>query len=253
MKFVLIALLFSFLVQAETRLLLVGGGNRPTEAMQTFAQYSGNGQILIIPWASASIASAEIIRSELTPLTKAKIHIIAHQLSSSDVVKLHQQIATATGIFFTGGDQNALMKSIRNFKVSELFRKRFLDGIIFGGTSAGTAIMSDPMLTGEADLSVIDGSKVELANGLGLLPQGVIADQHFIVRSRFNRLAGLIQDKKALIGIGVDENTSLMILGNEAKVMGPSQVLFFKMNSSKKLEVTILGPEKTINLSELLP
>lgn len=253
MHLFLLALCFSFYSQAQTKLLLVGGGNRPIEAMRSFAEQSGNGQILIIPWASAGIESAEAIRNELIPFTKAKIEIIPHQLSSTEVTKLHQQIHSATGIFFTGGDQNTLMKFIRNYKLFSLLKRRFQEGMIFGGTSAGTAIMSDPMLTGQADLSVIDGSKVELAEGLGLLPHGIIADQHFIVRSRFNRLAGLIQDKKAQLGIGVDENTSLMISGNEARVIGPSQVLFFKMTAANKLEVTILGPNKTINLSELLP
>lgn len=253
MYLLLIALCFTFYSQAQSRLLLVGGGNRPTEAMRSFAEQSGTGQILIIPWASASIESAESIRNELTPFTKARIEIIPHQLSSADVAKLHQQIISAGGIFFTGGDQNTLMKLIRDYKVFSLLKKRYQEGMMFGGTSAGTAIMSDPMLTGQADLSVIDGSKVELAQGLGLLPLGVIADQHFIVRSRFNRLAGLIQDKKAQLGIGVDENTSLMISGNEARVIGPSQVLFFKMTAANKLEVTILEPNKTINLSELLP
>ncbi len=248
----LFAIFFSFFTRAESKLLLVGGGNRPVDAMRSFAEKSGNGQILIIPWASASIESAESIRNEITPFTKARIEIVPHQLSSADVIKLHQQIIGATGIFFTGGDQNTLMKFIRDYKVYDLLKKRYQEGMMFGGTSAGTAIMSDPMLTGLADLSVIDGSKVELAQGLGLLPQGIIADQHFIVRGRFNRLAGLIQDKKGKLGIGVDENTALMISGSEARVIGPSQVLFFKINSSQKLEITILEPGKSLNLSELL-
>lgn len=250
MKLLLVILILIGPVFAQTKLLLVGGGKRPVEAMKAFVELAGSekADILIIPWASESLAGAESIKAELAVHAKARIEIISHRLAPKDLEKLFVRIESASGIFFTGGDQNKLMSLIREYKVYELFRKKFQEGVSFGGTSAGTAVMSNPMLTGKGDLSVLDGSQIELAEGLGLLPEHVIVDQHFIVRSRFNRLAGVILNQNKKLGIAVDENTSLLIKGSQARVLGPSQVLIFKKSASNKLEVTILEPNQAINL-----
>ena len=245
MKFFFCLLFLSSLSLADTKLLLIGGGKRPVAAMKEFSRLAGGdkARILVIPWASESTAAAEAIKAELAIHTQGEIEIIPHVLSVNEVKNLTKKLESSSGIFFTGGDQNRLMSLMKTYQLRNTFRSKFFEGVIFGGTSAGTAIMSDPMLTGSADLSLLDGSQVELAEGLGLLPSSIIVDQHFIVRSRFNRLAGLILNNKAQIGIGVDENTSLLIRDREAKVIGPSQVLIFKRLKSNQLNVIVLEPQ----------
>ena len=103
--------------------------------------------------------------------------------------------------------------------------------------------MSNPMLSGVADLTVIDGTKVELVKGLGLLPSHIIVDQHFLKRSRFNRLAGVVLNQSNTVGLGIDEDTALMIADGVATVHGPTQVLIFR-----KLESKILRGEFSIAL-----
>jgi len=252
MKFLLCLICLSSFVFADTNLLLIGGGKRPVEAMKAFAEIAGKDKanILIIPWASESIEGAESIKAELSVHTKGLLKIIPHRLSPVDLEKLIIQIENCSGIFFTGGDQNILMGHIKEYKLSSLFKKKFLEGVIFGGTSAGTAIMSNPMLTGQGDLSVIRGSQVELAEGLGLLPASVIVDQHFIVRQRFNRLAGLILDRKETVGIGIDEGTSLLIQGPVVRVIGPTQVLIFKKTFQGQLQLTVLEPGTSFKIPQ---
>lgn len=243
MKTLLLTLvLFSSLVSAETHLLLVGGGKRPTEAMNEFSNLAGGekADILVIPWASESTAGAEAIKSELT----GKREVIPHRLASEDLPALVKRIEECTGIFFSGGNQNQLMSLIREYKLTELLKKKFVSGTIFGGTSAGTAIMSNPMLTGKGELGILDGSQIELAEGLGLLPTGIIVDQHFIIRNRFNRLAGVVLNQTKTKGIAVDEGTSLLVQGNTARVIGPTQVLIFEKTGQNKLEITVLAPNK---------
>jgi len=249
MKFLFYLLLISSYSFAGTNLLLIGGGNRPPEAMKEFIKLSGsdNAQILIFPWASGSIQSAEAIKAELSQHAKAKFTIIPHELNSVDVKKLMTQILNGSGIFFTGGDQNTLMSFINKYEIKTLLQKRYQEGVVFGGTSAGTAIMSDQMLSGSGDLSVIDGSQIELTQGLGLLPANVIVDQHFVVRQRFNRLAGVILQKENTIGIGVDENTAFLIQNNTGRVIGPSQVLIFEKLSLDKLTITVLSSGKSFS------
>lgn len=245
MKTLLIALALSSQCFAATNLLLVGGGARPKEAMSKFAELAGQkkSSILVIPWASASIEGAENIKSELSSYEFGKIEV-----ASDSPDTLRKQIAEASGIFFTGGNQNNLMKRINDLNLKSTFKKMFESGVVFGGTSAGTAIMSNPMLNGEGDLGKIDGSQIGLAEGLGLLPESVIVDQHFIIRSRFNRLAGVILNQKSVTGLGVDEGTALLVSDNVGTVVGPSQVLVFKKTDANTLEITILSPHQKINL-----
>ena len=82
------------------------------------------------------------------------------------------------------------------------------------------------MITGEGDFTVIDAKKVETRGGLGLLPEDVIVDQHFIKRQRQNRLFGLILRNGSKFGVGVDEDTALLVIDNRfAQVTGLHQVM----------------------------
>ena len=245
MKTLLIALLLTSQAFAASNLLLVGGGPRPKEAMSKFAQIAGhkNSSIIVIPWASESNEGAENIKSELATYEFGKIEVASESLEI-----LNKQIASATGVFFTGGNQNKLMKKIKDLNLKTTFQKMFQNGVIFAGTSAGTAIMSNPMLTGVGELNVINGAQIELAEGLGLLPDSVIVDQHFIIRSRFNRLAGVILNQKNVMGLGIDEGTALLVTDKVGTVVGPSQVLIFEKKASDKLEITVLAPHKSVNL-----
>lgn len=240
-------LLFSNLSLAGTTLLLVGGGNRPVEAMKVFSELAGADKsfILIIPWASETTEGAVNIRRELDLYPAGKIEI-----ASSNVTELKKQLLKASGIFFTGGDQIKLMQVMKELNLKNTLKKMYQDGVAFAGTSAGTAIMSEKMINGEGDLSVLDGKQIGISEGLGLLPSSVVVDQHFIVRSRFNRLAGVALHAKVL-GIAIDENNALLIKdGSTAKVFGPTQVLFFTPKTSKNLSIDIYEKNETFDLKK---
>lgn len=247
MKYLILAFLLLNNAFAGTNLIMIGGGKRPAEAMQAFVKAAGSekARILICPWASANMQGAEAIRTELEAFHPASIKIIPQN-------QLHSKLSDATGIFFTGGNQNKLMKAILNQGLKEQLRQSYLRGVAFAGTSAGTAIMSSRMLTGESDLTTIDGSKTILAEGLGLLPEEIIVDQHFIVRQRFNRLAGLVLNHEETFGIGIDEGMALQVInGRTAKVIGPTQILFFTKISEKSLNVESYSNHEMINLFHL--
>lgn len=251
MKFLLLSLVFTTQLFAGTRLILVGGGHRPQEAMNKFVDLSGGkaSHILVIPWASNTIEGAQNIQKELS-LAGAGFSEIA------DTEKIHEQLKKVSGIFFTGGDQNKLMKVIKDLHLKPVLKEIYQQGITFAGTSAGTAIMSESMLTGVADLSVLDGTKVERAEGLGLLPPNILVDQHFTVRGRFNRLAGAILSSPAELGIGIDENNALIITDNKlAQIVGPTEVLFIQGITNKKLTIDILSNGETydLNLRKAVP
>ena len=138
-----------------------------------------------------------------------------------------RQLASATGVFFTGGDQNRVMEELKNPAVLRALQEKYEKGVPFAGTSAGTAIMSPLMITGDGDFTVIDGSKVATRPGIGLLPESIV-DQHFIKRQRQNRLIGLLMKNQGLIGIGIDEDTAFAVSDNRVgEVIGNTQVMIF--------------------------
>jgi cyanophycinase len=214
----------------QQRLLVIGGGERPPEAMKKFVEWSGGARsrILVITWASGvpdeSFASLE--KQFQTSNAGLVEHAAIRPLEGDKRRTFIEQLNNASGVFFSGGDQNRIMDVLDDGELLQMLKAKYNSGIPFGGTSAGAAAMSDPMMTGEVDLKILDGTKVGVRKGLGLVPN-VIFDQHFLVRQRHNRLFGLIIANPKMLGIGIDEDTSVLIEDNRhLTVVGATQVMF---------------------------
>ena len=217
-------------VAAQERLVLIGGGKRPPESIARFVDWAGRekARILIVTWASGvTEESFDGIKKDFAAYKTASFENAPFApLDAEERAVFLSQLKTATGIFFTGGDQNRIMDVLQDETLLNALREKYDAGAVFGGTSAGTAAISDPMMTGEADLKIIDGAKVGVRKGLGLLPNTIL-DQHFIVRQRQNRLFGLILKNPQTLGIGIDEDTALLVENNRrAEVVGTSAVMF---------------------------
>lgn len=233
--FVFLSATFVQIAVGQQRLFVVGGGTRPPDAMKKFVEWSGGekARLLMITWASgvAEESFAALDKGFQAAGARHVEHAAVRPLDADKRAKFIEQLKTATGIFFSGGDQNRIMDVLADEELLRLIREKYAAGTPFGGTSAGAAVMSDPMMTGDADLKILDGSKVGVRKGLGLIPN-VIFDQHFLVRQRHNRLFGLIMVNPKILGIGIDEDTAVLIEDNRRlTVAGKTQVMF--VNSSK--------------------
>jgi cyanophycinase len=223
------ALVVALPALATERLVLVGGGDLPARAKERFVEWSGgpSARVLVILWATSEPKeNLEWIREELSPLHPASLEAAPlAPLQPATRAQLLTQLGQASGVFFTGGDQARIMDVLKDAEVLAAFRERFHAGVVFGGTSAGCAAMSSPMITGEGDFTVVDGTQVDTREGLGLLP-GVILDQHFLKRQRENRLFGLVLAHPSALGVGIDEATALMVEdGTRGEVAGKGQVM----------------------------
>lgn len=211
----------------QRRAVLVGGGPRPAGAVRAFVEWSGGARarIVIIPWASEEQAeSAEALAVELRAHGAMQIESLVLD-TPADAATRKSVLRDATGIFMTGGDQRRLMDVIDGAGLGDLLRERYRAGCVFAGTSAGTAAMAATMITGDGDFEVIDGSRVETRAGIGVLP-AILVDQHFIRRSRQNRLIGLVLMHPALAGVGIDEGTAAFVTNERRlEVVGPGQVV----------------------------
>jgi cyanophycinase len=252
-------------VASETRLVIIGGGDRPPEALARFVAWAGgpSARILVLPWASAEPReSCEAILAELAPHAPGEAACGPHAeldrkgkaapLDAKGTSAALEGLARASGVFFTGGDQARIMDVLSDPELLAAVKARFAAGVVIGGTSAGAAVMSARMITGEGDFTVIDGDKVEVRPGLGIL-EGVIVDQHFVKRQRENRLFGLVLEHPGERGVGIDEETALLVRsGRYAEVVGKGPVMLVDATGPDRLEITLLRPGQSTDLQERL-
>lgn len=243
----------------QQRLVVVGGGKRPPEAMKKFVEWAGgsSANILVIPWATSQPESSfEYLRKDMAELGPRNIVLApVAPLTEEKKATFLAQLEDATGVFFTGGDQVKTMEVLKDGPLAAALRERYEKGVVFGGTSAGAAIMSTQMITGEGDFTVIDGGKVQTVVGLGLLPDDVIVDQHFIKRQRQNRLFGLVLQSGRKYGIGIDEDTALLVIDNRfGEVVGARQVMtVIPAKREGGLFVQLLKPGEWLDLRKRVP
>src|SRR5215204_1861936 len=122
----------------------------------------------------------------------------------------------AVGVFFTGGDQMKITSQIGDTPVFSRVHEIYRDGGVIAGTSAGASVMSETMLvSGDDQESFTVGGSTRMAPGLGLI-SGVIIDQHFTERGRIGRLIGAVAQNPKNIGIGIDEQTSIVVEGGRS-------------------------------------
>ncbi|WP_373527595.1 cyanophycinase [Nostoc sp.] len=134
-----------------------------------------------------------------------------------------EAINKATGIFFTGGDQARIINILKDTEIDVAIHKRFSEGVIIAGTSAGAAVMPDVMIV-EGDSET--HPRIEAVNmgpGLGFLP-GVVIDQHFSQRGRLGRLISALILEPAVLGFGIDENTAMIVTDDQIEVIGQGAV-----------------------------
>lgn len=131
-------------------------------------------------------------------------------------------------VFFTGGDQLRITSQIGDTPVFRALEQIFRKGGLIAGTSAGASVLSETMLvSGNEEHSARVGDTVRMAPGLGLV-QGLLIDQHFTERGRFGRLLGAVAQNPKCLGVGIDENTAMVVEGGKSfYVLGSGSVYVF--------------------------
>lgn len=140
-------------------------------------------------------------------------------------------IEQATGIFFTGGDQARITSLIKDTELDAAIHRRFNEGAVVGGTSAGAAMMPDVMIIEGDSETNPRVNTVAMGPGMGFLP-GIVVDQHFAQRGRLGRLISALLQQPAVLGIGIDENTAVIVSGDRFEVVGESAVTVIDQTES---------------------
>jgi cyanophycinase len=203
--------------------------------MRLFACLAGGaaGRVLAFPQASERPEAGDEIRQELLALGLGRVAIAAVDRAAADTEDGAALAREVTGVYFGGGDQARLMAVLRGTRLEAALHARYREGAVVAGTSAGAAVMSRTMITGDErrpyskdeSWQTIEADNVVTAEGIGFL-EDVVVDQHFVRRRRHNRLISLVLERPALLGLAIDEETAVWVKpGREAEVVGEGAVL----------------------------
>lgn len=134
-----------------------------------------------------------------------------------------EKIRQATALYFTGGDQLHITSLMGGTEMQKLIHQRHAKGLVIGGTSAGAAMMSNSMIIGGGGEENPRVEAVRIGPGMDLLV-GAMIDTHFSQRGRHGRLLTAVAHYPQDLGLGIDENTALVVDKHEFEVIGEGAV-----------------------------
>lgn len=213
-------------------------------------------QIVIIP--TASSIPEEVGQNYLDAFGKlgcTNLHVL--NIQNRKTAELPESLALvkeARCIMFSGGDQSKIVKFIGGTKMHALMNEKLEneENFVLAGTSAGAMCMSHEMIAGGSGAEALIKGNVIMRKGMGFTPQ-LIIDSHFVKRGRFGRLAEAVAAFPNLIGLGLSEDTGVIIKhGNEFQVIGSGMVTIFDPSHLSHNNHEILKEGTPMSMSNLI-
>ncbi len=196
-------------------------------------EQSGGQGALIVVIPTASSIPEEVSQNYLSAFGKLGCRNVQvmdiRKKTDSNREDFLELAARADGILFSGGNQSKITRRIANTKLHTLLKKRYQEeeGFVIAGTSAGAMAMSQEMIAGGSNTESLYKGNVIMKKGLGFLPEAII-DTHFVRRGRFGRISEAIAKHPNLIGLGLAEDTGIIIRdGHHCTVIGSGMVIVF--------------------------
>ena len=213
----------------QGHLFIVGGGSQSDSLVARFVALAGgrgggggHARIAVVPIASSEPAATGEEKAVQLREFGAEAFVLLLTRAQAESASTARRLDGVTGIWFSGGDQARLAPVLTGTPTLAAMKARYRAGAVVGGTSAGAAVLSDSMLTGNQrppgdtlgyygdEFPTLARGVIEIVPGLGFLP-GVIVDQHFLRRERHNRLLAAVLERPTLLGVGIDESTALEV------------------------------------------
>ncbi len=200
------------------RLLIIGGAeDRCCGAglLERFAELCGGEQARIVLVTTATGQPDQVRADYEQVFRKLGVHRVTelrmHGRADADGEQAATTLAAATGVFFSGGDQSRL-RTLVGSRSADVLRQRLACGLVVAGTSAGATALGQVMILGGKGADV-SAAAVRTGPGLGLVPKSLI-DMHFGERGRLPRLLSAVALDPDHLGIGIDENTGILVDGS---------------------------------------
>lgn len=238
-------------------LVIAGGGILDPEILDRFVELAGGPEshIVVIPTASASDSFSVDFRGlqlfrERGVSNVTLLH--TRDRATADADSFVQVIHEANGVWFTGGRQWRLADSYLNTKTEEALWELLERGGVIGGSSAGATIQGSYLARGDTRTNTIMMGDHE--EGFGFL-QNTAIDQHLLRRNRQWDLLEILHAHPELLGIGIDENTAIVVQQDWFEVIGASYVVIYDRQHMIEGEghYYFLSPGDTYHLPERSP
>ncbi len=208
-------------------LFIVGGGRLSDELLQKFIELAGgkDSPIVVIPTAIGreyyDSSYGDFLRDRgATDVTV--LHTSNPEVANSD--EFIAPLKKAKAVWFTGGRQWRLVDSYSGTKTEKMFWRILDRGGVIGGSSAGATIQGSYLARGDTKNNQIMMGNHEA--GFGFI-KNIAIDQHVLARNRHFDMFDILKNRPELLGIGIDENTAIIVIGNQFEVMGHSYVLVY--------------------------
>lgn len=189
-----------------------------------------NANILVIPAASSipdEVGENYVTAFETLGCKNVQvIHI--KKRKHAEKPEFLEALQLADCVMFSGGDQRKITAKIFGTKFHEILMDKYQsEDFVIAGTSAGAMAMAKEMISGGSSTEAFVKGAVQMSQGLELIPE-VIIDTHFIQRGRFGRQSEAVAKFPNLLGIGLAEDTGLIIKnGQEMEVIGSGMIIIF--------------------------
>jgi len=161
-----------------------------------------------------------------------------------------EKIEQADLIFFTGGDQSRLVNTLIDTTLFEKIKDRYLNGVTIAGTSAGAAAACDPIIF-DGDSGGLKKGTIRHSQGFGFI-KNVTIDTHFVNRGRLGRLTQFLSSGISLKGIGIGEDTAIIINNNDVfEVIGSEMVTVVNMDEVSYSNYEQLNENEPIVINDI--
>jgi cyanophycinase len=212
-------------------LVIVGGNMKDTAIINCFIRLAGGKEapMVVIPTAGGeTVIDNKAAASVLTSAGARNVTVLhTYDPAVANTEAFVAPLKMARGVFFNGGRQWRLVDAYANTLTEREIRNVLNRGGVIGGSSAGATIIGSYLVRGDTKTNIIMMGDHE--QGFAYLKNSAI-DQHLLVRNRQNDLAPVITKYPELLGIGLDENTAIVVKGNEFEVIGQSFVAIYDYN-----------------------
>jgi cyanophycinase len=233
--------------------LIIVGGREDKETdrviLKKIARCTGSGKMIIATVASE--VADELWHDYKRIFTELGVKTIEHltltQPEQARMINTEKLMKGASTVFFTGGDQLKITTKIGGSPLMEALFGLYRRGGTIAGTSAGAAVMGKTMLVGSERVESHKVGNWMMAPGLGFL-EDMLIDQHFAQRGRIGRLLGAVALNPGVLGIGIDEDTAIVVDKNEFKVIGTNAVYVVDGRTVSYTNISEASAEKTMSM-----
>ncbi len=243
--------------QVEGKLLIIGGAEDKVgerKVLKRFVQEAGGRESRITVLTVATEYPRQVgleyhaLFLELGALEVQVLDVIDRPQANTQGIG--KQFEKSTGVFFTGGDQLRITGLLGGTLLGQMLQQLYEQGVIIAGTSAGASAMSDTMIVG-GEAGTARKNALTMAPGLGLL-RSVVIDQHFAQRGRIGRLLSAIAQNPYVLGVGIDEDTAILVRSDaQFTVVGSNTVTVVDASSSTITNVSETTPGQALVLSPI--